>query len=128
MTEIEEKNMFLQLSHTKLKTYETTKQLIIECYKLTASFPSDEKFALVQQIRRAAVSVFLNYAEGCSRTSAAERKRFFEISRGSLIEVDAAFDLAVSLKHVNLDKVQQLGELIIINFKLLTGLITKYGG
>lgn len=120
--------MFLQLSHTKLKTYETSKHLIIECYKLTATFPSEEKFALVQQIRRAAVSVFLNYAEGCSRYSAAERKRFFEISRGSLIEIDAAFDIASSLGHIQSDKLKSLGELIISNFKLLSGLITKYGG
>jgi four helix bundle protein len=45
---------------------------------------------MVQQIRRATLSVHLNIAEGCSRKSPSERKRFFEISRGSLIEVDTA--------------------------------------
>ena len=52
---------------------------------------------MIQQIRRAALSVVLNIAEGCSRKSEAERKRFFEISRGSLIEIDAAFDIANEL-------------------------------
>jgi len=75
--------MFLQLAHTKLDVYQFSQQLALECYRLTKQFPNEEKFALVQQIRRAAISVHLNLAEGCSRKSLAERKRFFEISRGS---------------------------------------------
>jgi four helix bundle protein len=47
----------------------------------------------VQQIRRAALSVKSNLAEGCSRRSEAERKRYFEVSRGSVIEIDAAWKL-----------------------------------
>ena len=53
-------------------------------------FRQEEKFGLVQQIRRAALSAHLNLAEGFSRKSEAERRRFFGISRGSLIEIDAA--------------------------------------
>jgi four helix bundle protein len=55
--------------------------------------PSEERFNLVQQIRRAALSVKSNLAEGCSRRSEAERKRYFEVSRGSVIEIDAAWKL-----------------------------------
>ena len=54
--------MFLQLAHTKLNVYHSSKALVLECYKLTANFPANEKFAMVQQIRRAAVSVHLNVA------------------------------------------------------------------
>jgi four helix bundle protein len=68
--------MFLDLSHTRLDVFIASKELIMLCYKIARSFPQEEKFALTQQIRRAAVSVHLNIAEGCSRRSVAERKRF----------------------------------------------------
>jgi four helix bundle protein len=53
--------------------------------------PPEEKFNMVQQIRRAALSVKLNLAEGSTRRSEAERKRYLEIARGSVVEIDAAF-------------------------------------
>jgi len=56
--------MFLQLGHTKLDAYQFSQDLALECYRITKQFPNDEKFALVQQIRRAAISVHLNIAEG----------------------------------------------------------------
>ena len=56
--------------------------------------PIDEKFGMITQIRRVALLVHLNIAEGFSRKSEAERKRYFEISRGSIIEIDAAMDIA----------------------------------
>ena len=71
--------MFLQLAHTKLNVYQFSQELALECYKITKNFPADERFAMVQQIRRAAISVHLNLAEGCSRKSQRERNRFFEI-------------------------------------------------
>ena len=86
--------MFLQLAHTKTDVFLQSQNLALECYRITKTFPSDEKFAMVQQIRRAALSVHLNIAEGCSRKSLAERKRFFEISRGSVIETDASIGIA----------------------------------
>jgi four helix bundle protein len=52
---------------------------------------------MVQQIRRAAMSVHLNIAEGCSRKSIVERRRFFEIARGSVIEIDTAIGIAHKL-------------------------------
>ncbi len=61
--------MFLQLAHTKLNVYQFSQELALESYKITKNFPADEKFAMVQQIRRAAISVHLNLAEGCSRKS-----------------------------------------------------------
>src|SRR5436190_1080721 len=82
--------MFLKLAHTKLAIFEVSKQLTLECYSITKSFPKEEKYAMVQQIRRAVLSVHLNISEGCSRKSVGERRRFYEVARGSLIEVDTA--------------------------------------
>ncbi len=55
--------MFLQLAHTKLESFKVSQELAMECYKITKLFPDSEKFAMVQQLRRAALSVHLNIAE-----------------------------------------------------------------
>ncbi len=54
--------MFLQLAHTKLNVYKQSQILALECYKITKQFPSDERFAMISQIRRVALSVHLNIA------------------------------------------------------------------
>ena len=115
--------MFLQLAHTKTPVFQESKKFILECYRITKDFPQEEKFAIVQQVRRAALSVHLNIAEGCSRKSAGERRRFFEVSRGSIIEIDAAIDIACSLKYKTEEELKQLGDHLINTFKQLTGLI-----
>jgi four helix bundle protein len=109
--------MFLQLAHTKLNIYQFSEELVLECYKTTKLFPPDEKYAMVQQIRSAALSVHLNIAEGSSRKSDAERKRYFEIARGSVIEIDTAIEMAYKLFYINIDNIQLLGDLIIKNFR-----------
>jgi len=109
--------MFLQLAHTRLDIFTASGTLALECYKITKSFPNDEKYAMVQQIRRAALSVHLNIAEGCSRKSQAGRKRYFEIARGSVIEIDTAIDIASELKYCSPDQLQNLGNWIIKTFK-----------
>jgi four helix bundle protein len=115
--------MFLELAHTKLDVFKISHELALECYRITRQFPPDEKFGLVQQIRRAAVSVHLNLAEGSSRKSVTERQRYYEIARGSVIEINTAIGLAYKLSYLNLDHLQHSGETIIKTFKLLTGMI-----
>ncbi len=115
--------MFLKLDHQKLVVFAASKEFVLECYRLTLSLPLEEKFAMSSQIRRAALSVHLNIAEGFSRKSEKERKRFFEIARGSLIEIDAALDIAISLNYLQNFKLNMLEEKILNCFKLLTGLI-----
>jgi len=116
--------MFLQLAHTRMKVFQQSQSLCLECYKITKLYPPEERFALTQQIRRAAISVHLNIAEGCSRKSDAERKRFFEIARGSVIEIDTAIDIAHKLNYTTLEDLQPLGQLIIATFKMLTGMMS----
>ena len=117
--------MFLQLAHTKLNVFQWSRSLALECYKVTKTFPNDEKFAMIQQIRRAALSVHFNIAEGCSRKSIAERNRYFEIAKGSVIEIDTAFDIAERLTYTSVEELQKLEEAIINTFKLLSGMIKK---
>ena len=71
--------MFLTINHQKLNVYQASKSFVLECYKLSKSLPSDEKFGMTSQIRRAALSVHLNVAEGCSRKSEAEENDFMKL-------------------------------------------------
>lgn len=115
--------MFLSLAHTKLDIFQASRSFVLECYKITKAFPAEERFTMVQQIRRAALSVHLNIAEGCSRKSSLERKRFFEISRGSVIEIDTALDIANELNYCSSEQLRPLGDKLILTFKQLSGLI-----
>lgn len=117
--------MFLNLKHTRLDVFSLSRKLVVECYRITNLFPAEEKFGMTSQIRRAALSVHLNIAEGCSRKSAVERNRFFEIARGSVVEIDTAFDIALELHYTNKEHIFLLGEYIVQVFKLLSGLITN---
>jgi four helix bundle protein len=119
------KKVFLPLSHTRLDIYKISKQFVLLCYRETAEFPAHEKFGLTQQIRRAALSVHLNLSEGSSRKSLQERKRFYEIARGSLIEVDTGLDIAANLQYTNAEKLKPVGYCLSRCFQMLSKMITQ---
>jgi four helix bundle protein len=115
--------VFLELAHTKLDVFITGKAFVLSCYKLSKLLPQEERFNMVQQLRRAALSVQLNIAEGSSRKSAIERRRFYEISRGSLIEIDTIFDLVITLEYFKKEDLTESGRLMIKNFQMLSKMI-----
>lgn len=71
---------------TDLKVWQHGHRLVLAIYRLTAAFPSDERFGITSQLRRAAVSVPTNIAEGSKRLTDAEFARFLNIAEGSLVE------------------------------------------
>ena len=97
----------------------------MECYKLTKHLPSEERFGMISQVRRVALSVHLNIAEGASRKSEAERKRYYEIARGSIIEIDAALDIAESLDYLEEYNPEPLGCSMVECFKILCGMMNN---
>ena len=101
-----------QYNFQKLDVYQLSKNLAAEIYKLTGDFPSTEKFGLTNQIRRASVSVSLNIAEGTSRFSPKEKRRFIEIAYGSLMEVVACLDIAVTLNFITQESLESKLKLI----------------
>lgn len=115
--------MFLSLQHKKFDVYKVSSQLLVECYRIAIKLPATEQYNLIQQIKRAAVSVRLNLAEGSSRKSLQERKRFYEIARGSLIEIDTAFEICVILSYLNEHDLQNVGDLLNRAFAMLTKMI-----
>lgn len=115
--------MFLKLNHQNLDIYNASMNFVGECYKFSKHLPIDEKFGMISQIRRAALPVHLNIGEGFSRKSPAERKRYFEISRGSIIEIDAALDVAEKLNYFSNYKNENLKTTMLRTFEILSGLI-----
>jgi four helix bundle protein len=115
--------MFIKLNHQSLDVYKTIREFVNEVYSISLKLPGDEKFSMVQQVRRAGLSIKLNFAEGASRRSATERKRFYEVSRGSLIEVDAILETAVDLKYFSRDQLTTIGVLLNKVFAMLSKMI-----
>lgn len=95
--------------------------LVAECYRLASLLPQDERYGLYQQLRRAAVSIPLNIAEGWARNSRAEFARFCDISRGSLHEVDAAIEVAIRLEYFLRPDIRAANEL----FKRVGAMLLK---
>ncbi|MDA8098296.1 MAG: four helix bundle protein [Nitrospiraceae bacterium] len=75
--------------HKKLKLWEKLMSLVEELYAITGHFPAHEQYGLVAQMRRAAVSVASNIAEGSARKGKLEKVHFFTMAKGSLSELDA---------------------------------------
>ena len=116
-------NMFIQLKHKTLNVYSSVKELVNEVYKLSILLPPEEKFNMVQQIRRAALSVKLNLAEGCTRKSAVERKRYLVMSRGSVVEIDAVLEVAFDLNYIKKEDIERICELLNKCFAMLSKMI-----
>lgn len=108
-------------SHHQLKAWQESMKLVEAIYALTARFPNEEKFGLTSQMRRAAVSVPSNIAEGAARSTTKEFLNFLAIARGSLSELDTQLLLSKNLGYTR--DVNLLEERINTVFKLLNGLI-----
>lgn len=83
--------------HENLKVWQRSMELVTRLYKATESFPETERFGLTAQIRRAAVSIPANIAEGAARSSDADYLRFVRISRGFLSELETLLLIASNL-------------------------------
>lgn len=110
--------------HEQLDAWKFAMQLVKAVYELTAGFPVEERYGLAQQMRRAAVSIPSNLAEGAGRNGAKEYFHFIGISRGSLAELETQLQLAMMLgftaaDHAAFDLAERTG-------KLLTGLHKKW--
>ena len=93
-----------------------------EIYKLTAGFPSEEKFGLISQMRRAAVSVPSNIAEGQARNTPGEFAQFISYAEGSLAELDTQLTLAIELAFVTSEKARFSLDAVAELRRMLNGL------
>lgn len=84
-----------------LKVWQKAHELVLSIYQITREFPNDEKFGLVNQMRRAATSIAFNIVEGFERQSSKDSLHFYNISDGSLEELKYQLILAKDLKYIN---------------------------
>jgi four helix bundle protein len=108
-----------------LVVWQKSMQLAVEIYELTEEFPREEIYGLTSQMRRSAVSIPSNIAEGQGRANPAEFRQFISIARGSNCELQTQLELALALKFGNaatIDLAQQLSEEVR---KMLYGLLSS---
>jgi S23 ribosomal protein. len=110
-------------THHDLVAWQQAMVPVKQVYALTAIFPSEEKFGLVSQMRRAAVSIPSNIAEGVARNSGRELSQFPVIARGSLSELDTQLRIAQDLGFCEVGT--EIEELVDRVFKLIGGLLNS---
>ncbi len=99
--------------YRRLKIWERSHRLAVRIYESSKSLPKDELYGLVSQMRRAAVSIPTNIAEGCGRDGDPELKRFLTISLGSACELDYLVLLATELQFLDARTSQSLADEIL---------------
>ena len=109
----------------ELKIWQKGFQIAVNCFKYTATFPKEEKYGIVSQINRAGVSIPSNIAEGASRNSEVEFKRFLEIAIGSSFELETQLLIIENLKMINSDVLKDIFILISSEQKMINSLISK---
>ncbi len=110
---------------TDLKTWQEAHKLVLMIYKITKDFPKEELFGLVNQMRRAVVSITSNVAEGFSRQSYKEKVQFYSISQGSNTELQNQLLIAKDVDYLAQKDFTQIANQSVIVHKLLNGLIKK---
>ena len=88
-------------SYCELAVWQKGMDLVIECYKCTDQFPKSETYGLASQLKRAAVSIPSNIAEGQGHSHTKEFLRYLYIARGSLLEVETHLRIAARLQYIN---------------------------
>ncbi|MFB6264373.1 MAG: four helix bundle protein [Bradymonadaceae bacterium] len=113
----------LDSPHRKLEVWELGMKLVRQVYRLTSEFPEDERFGLVSQLRRAAVSIPSNVAEGSARRTSGDYLRFLYDARGSVVEVDTQLELAHQLGYLDGLELESTRETFESLSRALQGLI-----
>jgi four helix bundle protein len=109
----------------KLKVWEKSHHLVLSVYQATSSFPDHEQYGLTSQLRRAAVSIPTNIAEGCGRGGDAEFARFLQIASGSATELQYQILLANELNFLDAENFEHLNNDVVEVKKMLNALIQK---
>ena len=90
-----------EFAFQSLEVYQLAKNLVLRSYRLTGDFPQEEKFALIQQMNRAAISIPSNIVEGYSRMTSKDKGYYLNMTYGSLMELICQYEIAESLGYVS---------------------------
>ena len=109
-------------SYRKLNVYQLSKKLVTDIYRIVGTFPTMETYALSDQLRRAAVSIPSNIAEGTAKASPKEQFHFLEIAYGSLMEIMCQLEISYDLGYINQVQLRQSEEDIVTIYKMLSSM------
>lgn len=113
-------------SFTELDVWLEARKLAKDVYAVTKAFPKEEKFGIVNQMRRSAVSIVSNIAEGCGRNTSKDTIHFLHISRGSLFELETQVYIAFDQNYLNEKTLNEILGHILSCKKLINGFINYY--
>ena len=119
------------MSNEKVKSYRDLLiwqkgiALVKDIYEITKKFPKYERFILINQILRAAISIPSNIAEGQARHYSKEFRQFLYMALGSLAELDTQLTIAVELKYITNENLNGIGEKIVELRKMIMGILSK---
>ncbi len=112
-------------THKDLRVWHQSIEMVTSIYLMTKTFPKEELFGLVSQIRRAAVSVPSNIAEGYARGSNKEKLHFLRISSGSMSEIETQLELSFYLGYISQETYEEMSKTITTVWKQLNALISS---
>lgn len=112
-------------SYKDLKIWQRSMDMVELIYRVTEGFPSKESFGLTSQMRRAAVSIPSNIAEGYGRQLTGSYSQFLSIARGSLFELETQVEICTRLKYLNKTESENLTSEIVEISKMISSLISK---
>ena len=112
-------------TYRELIVWQKAMSLVLKLYAETKFWPKEEVYGLTSQIRRCAVSVPSNIAEGYGRNSTGDYIRFLQIASGSLYEFQTQFEISFRLNYLSEEKYIEINSLSIIIEKMLSSLISK---
>lgn len=108
-----------------LEVFKKAHELALDIYKITSNFPREETYGLVSQMRRAAVSINSNLAEGGARPSKGEFRQFVGVARGSVAELEYQIKLSKDLGMIKVEDIKKVESEAEEISRMLTGLMSK---
>ena len=113
-----EKNAY---HYKQLRVWQKAMQLVMDVYKVTSKFPKHELYGLISQMRRSAISIPSNIAEGHGRNSDKELVRFLDIAKGSICELDTQIEISKQLGYLSPKEFTIIFNLLDETSRMLTG-------
>lgn len=110
-------------NYKKLTVWQKSIELLRPVYAICNQLPQIEEYNLKNQLRRAAISISSNIAEGSGRNSSPDQRRFYEIARSSVIEVDSQLEACIELSYLNYKDIEEVCNILLELYKMLSRLI-----
>lgn len=114
------------MEYIDLDVWKESRKIVAIIYTLTRNFPKEEQFGLTSQMRRSAISIPSNIAEGCGRRTSKDTLQFLHIARGSLYELETQLYLALDIRNISNEEHKTTNNQITVCKKLLNGFMNYY--